>query len=111
MLAALLRLQIQTPKNTASLEHLPPKSHLLTTITSEISSFFLSALGTLRLEVPDEIQRPADFESTQTEPYQNDNTPTTAGLDLSYVPRFELSHAHKKLRSFIWLHSYRLIST
>ena len=80
-------------------------------MTSKISSFFSSALGTSRLEVPNEIQRPTDFESTQTEPYQNDNTPTTAGLDLSYVPRFELSRARKKLCSFIWLHGYRLIST
>jgi hypothetical protein len=50
---------------------------------STATSLFLSALGTSYLEVPDEIQRPNDFESTRTEPVTKEVENTETGLDLA----------------------------
>jgi hypothetical protein len=78
-------------------------------MTSEISNYFLSAPPTSQLEAPEEIQRVGDFESTRTEPIEEEEI-TDPGLELSQLTGYELSRDLKKLRSFIWTHGWRLIN-
>jgi hypothetical protein len=71
-------------------------------MTSTPSSLFSSALATSQLEVPEEIQRPSDFGSTQTELlFIEDEGPHEPGLDLSRVAGYDLPRDRKKLKSFI----------
>jgi hypothetical protein len=80
-------------------------------MASDISSYFSTAPPSSWFEAPSEIQRPADFESTRTEPVQTEEAPIVSGLKLSRVPGFELANSRKRLRSFIWTHGYRVFST
>lgn len=70
---------------------------------STATSLFSSALGTSRLDVPNELQRLTDFESTRTEPVRREEEQTTeSGLELDRLRGYELTRDKKKLRSFIW---------
>jgi len=77
------------------------------------TSFFSSAPGTSQLEVPKEIQRPQDFESTQTDaPQEEDSTTSDQALDLSRLRGYTLPRSKKKKqRSFVWKHGWRLLNS
>lgn len=77
---------------------------------STATSLFSSALSTLQLDIPDELQRPGDFESTHTEPTGEEEENSTPGLKLSRLEGFELASDRKRLKSFIWLYGWRLVS-
>jgi hypothetical protein len=77
-------------------------------MTSNTSSLFSSALGTSRLEAPDEIQRPGDFGSTHNEPPGGEDEISKPGLDLSRLEGYELATDRKKIKSFVWDHGWRL---
>jgi hypothetical protein len=52
-------------------------------MASDMSSYFSTASPSSRLEAPSEIQRPADFESTQIEPVQTEEASIVSGFELS----------------------------
>jgi len=80
-------------------------------MASTILSALLSAPPTSRLNAPEEMQRPSDFASTHTESlFLEDERITEPGLDLLRVPRFELSHTKKKLKSFVWTYGWRIVN-
>ncbi|KAM0708864.1 hypothetical protein Q7P35_002900 [Cladosporium inversicolor] len=79
-------------------------------MSSQISSFFSSAPSTSRLEAPEEVQRACDFESTRTEALLDEEVNTEIGLELNRLLGYDLSRDKKKLRSFIWLHGWRLLN-
>jgi hypothetical protein len=78
-------------------------------VTSEISNYFSSAPPISQLEAPEGIQRVGHFESTRTEPIEEEEI-TKPGLELSRLDGYELSRDRKKLRSFIWTHRWRLVN-
>lgn len=79
-------------------------------MSSQISSFFSSAPSTVRLEVPDDLQRTSDFESTRTEAVVEEEENTEPGLEMDRLLGYELSRDQKKLRSFIWQYGWRLLN-
>jgi hypothetical protein len=79
-------------------------------MTSTASSLFSSVPPTSRFNVPSEIQRPRDFESTHTESLFIEDEPTEPGLELARLPGYELLRDRKKLKSFIWTHGWRIVN-
>ena len=78
---------------------------------STATSVFSSAPGTSRLDVPNEIQHPTDFESTRMEPVRREEEEITEpGLELDRLHSYEIVRDKKKLRSFIWQHGWRLVN-
>ena len=79
-------------------------------MSSQISSFFSSVPSTARLEVPEELQRAQDFESTRNEAILEEEETTKPGLEMDRLLGYELSRDLKKLRSFIWQYGWRLLN-
>jgi hypothetical protein len=68
-------------------------------MTSTASSLFSSVPPTSRFNVPSEIQRPRDLESTHTESLFVEDEPTEPGLDLARLDGYTLPRDKKKLKS------------
>jgi hypothetical protein len=97
--AALLRSQIRPSRFLDISTVLPPKPPPLPTMTSTASSLFSSVPPTSRFNVPSEIQRPRDLESTHTESLFVEDEPTEPGLDLARLDGYTLPRDKKKLKS------------
>jgi len=79
-------------------------------MSSQISSLFLSVPSTARLEIPEELQRAHDFESTRNEAISEEEETTEPGLEMDCLLGYELLRDRKKLRSLIWQYGWRLLN-